>query len=235
MRKFADVDVSFDFPNRDLFDRWRGEGSWDLAIRGLHRSLQLGLRTSIAACLMNINHMHLPELCALARSYSTLLRINVYKPVGSTAYVLDYDQFWRSMEIACANARIVTCSEPVLAPFLSDRSVVRQCGCGRSSLRVRPDGFVTPCVYLPSSGLMITDLADGINFDLPQVPSACLDCEWKTICGGGCEGRRFYRDSSLPDEYCPIVRGKRVHLDCEAGTEIPLVHAGYLCTIVLEP
>src|SRR2546428_11568707 len=87
-------------------------------------------------------------------------------------------------------------------------------GCGRSTVRVAPDGRVLPCTYWPESSLTLADLArlggaivETAEFvEARPVPAACRDCP----CRGGCAGRRRLRgplDPPLP--HSPFVRNHR--------------------------
>src|SRR5258705_11111194 len=66
-------------------------------------------------------------------------------------------------------------------------------GCGRSTVRIAPDGRVMPCTYWPGSRLTITDLeraGAGIVetdefVDARRTPAACVGCP----CRGGWSGR----------------------------------------------
>src|SRR5262249_7022110 len=127
--------------------------------------------------------------------------------------------------------------EPVLAAALGLRAFPGP-GCGRSTVRIAPDGRVLPCTYWPQSGLTIADLeragGDIVEADefvtARRTPPACAGCP----CRGGCAGRRAL--TGHPDDpgpYCPVARGERLVLDWErtAGRDLPKV--GSACTTVV--
>src|SRR5581483_845351 len=90
-------------------------------------------------------------------------------------------------------------------------------GCGRSTVRVAPDGRVLPCTYWPASTLTL-DTLEALGPDIlataefaaaRQAPDACRGCP----CRGGCAGRRMLAGGlGAPDPYCPFARGDRIRL-----------------------
>src|SRR6266850_1621774 len=117
------------------------------------------------------------------------------------------------------NWRTVVTTEPVLAAVLGLRDFPGP-GCGRSTVRIAPDGRVLPCTYWPGSHLTIGDLerAGGNIVEADEfvaarrIPPACVDCP----CRGGCAGRRALTGRpDAPDPYCPFARGELVVLDWE--------------------
>ena len=126
----------------------------------------------------------------------------------------------------------------VLAGVLGLRDAVGP-GCGRSTVRIAPDGRVLPCTYWPGSRLTIDDLqragADIVEcpefVDARRVPAACAACP----CRGGCAGRRALTGRlDAPDPFCPFARGDRVALEWEraGGQDLPKV--GSACTTVVS-
>ncbi len=112
-------------------------------------------------------------------------------------------------------------------------------GCGRSTVRVAPDGGVLPCTYWPASRLTLTDLArlgativESADFvEARRVPAACRDCP----CRGGCAGRRALAGGlDAPDPYCPFTRGERIVLDWERTKREDLPKMGSACTTVVS-
>jgi sulfatase maturation enzyme AslB (radical SAM superfamily) len=46
------------------------------------------------------------------------------------------------------------------------------------------------------------------------LPPACIPCDFREACHGGCAGRRQLQGALLePDFYCPIVRGQEQKLN----------------------
>jgi radical SAM protein with 4Fe4S-binding SPASM domain len=180
----------------------------------------------------------LPALAQVAAGFGANLRINVYQPSRTDRFTLAYDQLWEGFRGLAAATRLVATTEPVLAAVLGLRDFAGS-GCGRSTVRIAPDGRVLPCTYWPDSRLTIADLerAGGQIVEAAEFvaarrsPSACAGCP----CRGGCAGRRAL--TGRPDDadpYCPFARGERIVLDWEraGGRDLPKI--GSACTTVVS-
>ncbi|KKM11831.1 hypothetical protein SY88_06490 [Clostridiales bacterium PH28_bin88] len=241
LKQFNDIDISVEFPNAMEQNQFRGAGAWELATSAIARCKELGLNISIATCLMNINLHAIPQLIDFVRYWDVNLRLNIYKPVHSREFELTYDQFWMAIDTLFEHSKLVSCNEPVINAVLGEIDV--GCSCGGKSLRVRPDGSLVPCVYWNKAAINIkTD--QGITEEVIRekfstlsvysVPEACMDCPHMPACKGGCIGRRLYHNLYEPDPYCPFLRGQKKKLSVSRVPQKDLVHAGYLCTIIVE-
>jgi len=193
LRRFHSVECSLDFPTERDHDAFRGVGNWRTVMGALERCVDLDVPVTVTSVMMSINHDRMPELARLAAGFGAHLRVNVYQPAKTDRFTLTYEQFWRGLQLLSAATRLVATTEPVLAAVL-EMSDFTGPGCGRSTVRVAPDGSVLPCTYWPQSRLTLTDLArlgeaiiETAEFvEARQVPAACRDCP----CRGGCAGRR---------------------------------------------
>lgn len=235
-RYISDVDISLDFPNREMHDAWRIDGSFDHSINMIGRLKELGINLSIALALTNKNYIYLPEFLEILKKYKILLRINIYKPVQNYSLVLNYDQFWTAMKLIADNFGIVGISEPILSIFYEAPNGNGKCGsqCGHS-LRVHADLSVSGCVFISSDMLKLEDF---INFKA-TVPIFCQNCKYMNRCRGGCLGRRILQGGhDRPDYYCPFFNGKKlpdIKFVSSPDANVNLVHLNYLCTMVLSP
>src|SRR3970282_245718 len=85
-------------------------------------------------------------------------RVNIYQPAKTDRFTLTYDQFGEGFKGLLGAARLVTTTEPVLAAVLGLEGFAGP-GCGRSTVRVVPDGRILLCTYWPTSRLTLADLA----------------------------------------------------------------------------
>ena len=234
---FNDIDISLEFPSESKQNAFRGVGAWELAIEAINRCISSNIDTSIACCMMNINIKDIPDFDELLIKYGINLRINTYKPVHTKRYCLSYEEYWEGIKNILAKFKIVSCSEPVLNAVLGIEHNRCSCGCGKTSLRINPDGMVYPCVYWNKSDITINELEliDEKTFsNIHIIPRSCEGCEHKLQCAGGCEGRRVYRGMDLADELCPIARGEKLVISYKLGDKKELIHSNYLCTLILS-
>jgi radical SAM protein with 4Fe4S-binding SPASM domain len=186
---------------------------------------------------MSVNYDRLAALARVAAGLGANLRVNVYQASRTDCFALSYAQFWEGFRRLAASTRLLATTEPVLAGALGLEGVAGQ-GCGRSTVRVAPDGRVLPCTYWPESPLGIADLralgeriVDTPPFrDARLVPARCEGCP----CRGGCAGRRAVAGHLAdPDPYCPFARGDRIALDWERAGSPDLPKVGSACTTVV--
>jgi radical SAM protein with 4Fe4S-binding SPASM domain len=237
--RFASVEFSLDFPTESAHDAFRGPGNWRRVHAGLERCQRLGVPVGITAVLMRINARQIPGLVAVARRAGAYLRVNVYQPAKVDAFTLGYDEFWDAFRALAEASRLVATTEPVLAGVLGLADFTGP-GCGRSTVRVAPDGRILPCTYWPTSALGLDSLETlgpaivaAPEFAAARaIPDPCARCP----CRGGCAGRRaLLGKATEPDPYCPFARGERVALEWPRAAAGDLPKVGSACTTVVAP
>jgi radical SAM protein with 4Fe4S-binding SPASM domain len=239
VRRFRSVEFSIDFPTEAAHDAFRGAGNWRAVHAGLERCHGLGVPVTVTTVLMRQNARTLSGLVEVARRARANLRVNVYQPAKADRFTLDYTEFWDTFRTLADVSRLVATTEPVLAAVLGLEDFAGP-GCGRSTVRVAPDGRVLPCTYWPTSALTVQTLEalgpailTTAEFAAARsVPDPCAGCP----CRGGCAGRRaLLGDLTAPDPYCPFARGDRMELRWPraAGQDLPKV--GSACTTVVAP
>src|SRR5215468_7219641 len=152
LRRFHSVELSLDFPTEREHDAFRGPGNWRNVVLALERCAGLRVPVTVTAVMMSINHLRLPALAGVAAGFGANLRVNVYQPSRTDRFTLTYEQFWDSFRRLAAATRLIATTEPVLAGVL-ELGDFQGPGCGRSTIRIAPDGRVMPCTYWPGSRL----------------------------------------------------------------------------------
>jgi radical SAM protein with 4Fe4S-binding SPASM domain len=190
--------------------------------------------------MMKANYLRLAEVARIAKQFGAPLRVNVYQAVRSDLYALSYGEYWEGFQSLFAATDVIAIGEPLVRamaglPPLSG-------GCGVSTVRVTPRATTQPCVYWPGSGEPLSDLISmgpDILGSAPYeqartLPEACLPCEFRESCHGGCAGRRRLRGALLePDYYCPIIRGERRSLRVRMAATRDLPKLTSSCTTVV--
>jgi len=237
VRRFHSVEFSLDFPTEADHDAFRGAGNWRAVQEGMARCAALGIRATVTAVMMRINYGRLDTLARVAAARGAPLRVNIYQPARSDRFTLSYGEFWEGFRRLLGAARLVATTEPVLAAVLGLEDFPGP-GCGRTTVRVAPDGRVLPCTYWPASRLTLVELetlGEGI-VGTPEflaarsVPAASAGCP----CRGGCAGRRAVTGKlDEPDPYCALERGDRLRLDWTPAVSADLPKLGSACTTVV--
>jgi len=207
-------------------------------VAALERCAGLGVPVTVTAVMMTINYLRLPALARVAAGFGANLRVNVYQPSRTNRFTLTYEEFWDGFRGLAAATRLIATTEPVLAGVLGLDDFAGP-GCGRSTVRIAPDGRVMPCTYWPGSRLTIADLeragagiVEAEEFvDARRTPAACVGCP----CRGGCAGRRaLIGQADAADPYCPFARGNQIVLDWERAARQDLPKVGSACTTVVS-
>jgi radical SAM protein with 4Fe4S-binding SPASM domain len=242
LQYFSDVEFSVDFPDRQRQDSFRAAGNWQTVMDGIQRCRRLGIRVSILAVLMNVNYRDLGRIARLAASLDAGFRINVYQPMHTDRFMLSFEQYWEAFDILFDQAKVISVTEPLVNTFLG-LGGPGGTPCGGGSIRVTPDRRLKPCVYWPESDLTIDDLAEQKEriFASPLfrqtllVPRFCRPCAHVANCGGGCAARRKLRGHlELPDEYCPIYRGRKIELKARLSQVPKPLRSGSICTTIVS-
>jgi len=239
VKRFNSIEFSLDFPTEAQHDAFRGAGNWRHVHAGLERCQSLGVPVGITTVLMRINARGIPALVDVAGRLRAYLRVNVYQPAKVDTFTLTYGEFWDTFRSLAAVSRLVATTEPVLAAALGIEGFAGP-GCGRSTVRVAPDGRILPCTYWPMSALTIESL-EALGPEIVatpefvaarRVPDPCAGCP----CRGGCAGRRaLVGGLANADPYCPFARGDRIRLDWARATAGDFPKVGSACTTVVAP
>jgi radical SAM protein with 4Fe4S-binding SPASM domain len=240
LRAFHDVEFSLDYPTQAEQDAQRGNCNWELIHRQAERCVRLGVPVTIVAVMMKPNYLRLAEVAQVAKQFDAPLRVNVYQAVRSDIYALSYGEYWEGFRRLFAETDVIAIGEPLVRAMAGLPPL--RTGCGVSTIRVTPRGTTQPCVYWPGSGEPLSDLIsmgldilDSAPFDQARtLPEACLPCEFRESCHGGCAGRRRLQGALLePDYYCPIVRGERPSLQIHMAATRDLPKLSSSCTTVV--
>jgi len=238
----TDLEFSLDFATEAERDTWRGPGNWRLVLEQAARSRKLGVAVTIVAVMMQTNYDKLPALGSIAFSHDANFRVNVYQPVKTDAFSLNYDQFWAGFQKLFESCPLAVCGEPIVRALLGLE--VPSVGCGRTTIRVTPKGEVLPCVYWTRRELRLAELkrwgSAVINTpafrELGSIPQFCRDCRFVEVCRGGCAGRRLLRGGlEMPDEFCPFVNLRPLpELASRPGSHRQFSKSASACTTVFS-
>ena len=240
LRGFHDIEFSLDYPTQAEQDAQRGPGNWALIHEQAVRCVRLNIPVTIVAVMMKSNYLRLADVARVAKQFESPLRVNVYQAVRSDAYALTYEEYWESFRRLFAETDVIAIGEPLVRAMTGLPPL--KGGCGVSTVRVTPRATTQPCVYWPGSGEPLSNLAtagvdilDSAPFEQARtLPEACLPCEFRESCHGGCAGRRRLQGALLqPDFYCPIIRGERPQLEVRMASNRDLPKFGSSCTTVV--
>ncbi len=227
------VSVSLDGAAADVHDRFRGEGSFEKALRGIGCLRDNSIPFQINTTLTKRNCKQLEDICRLAKLLgASAFHIFMLVPVGCGQVLAETDmlsagQIERKLiEIYELSKKStlevkVTCG-PQYQRVIKQRGysgeLSRGCLAGGGVLFVSHKGEVFPCGYLPvKCGNVLEDSLSEIWFDSEELlrmcdssnlEGKCGRCDYKDVCGG-CRGRAYAASGNYMSEeplcaYIPV-------------------------------
>lgn len=229
------IGVSIDSINKTLHDKFRGrDGAWERTVKGITIAKDKGLGFQIQTTATKENYHEIDEIIDFSyelgcKAFNLFFLVCTGRGHGLTditpqqyeallaKLVSLQDKYGDKMIIKakCApHFKRVAYQHNINAKALE--GYTSDCLAGKHYCRVTPDGYVTPCPYMPLGvgNVKKASLEDIWNkapvfqhLRTPELKGKCGKCEYKIICGG-CRARSFaFTDDYLHDdpwcEYTP--------------------------------
>lgn len=253
-----EVDVSLDYADRDKHNEFRGQPkAYDWALK----TLELCYANSIPVTIVTLGSdltlfkANVEGIFKIANRYNAVVRINIYRPTNgiddqSKQFILQTENLLKFLEYIHEHHRTLSVSDALLSPIFT--GTASKDPSGKNSLRILPNGNITPSTYLISDDFVLGNIKDDISLatlDLNEVliekmrnviPEQCTGCSYIEMCEGGVLDRRYLWNGSLDkkDPYCFIDDEELVSkynfklpVDNENFTS---VHDGYLPTMFFK-
>jgi len=238
------IQVSLDGASKSTHDHIRGEGSFDLAVRGIDNLMNEGMEKDILIAFtpMKVNINEVPDIVdfALERQIP-VVQFPPLSPSGrakrrwSELRLSDNEMLWfwefiskRSGELKGTMDLLADC----FSININNPGVPYRCSIG-SQLRVDPEGYVYPCqcFHFGSEyclgnirekslgsivyGQRLREITEKC-FQRPLNISECRKCKWRNLCGSGCMGIAFESSGTIMRPASCEVRKKWVEKLFEA-------------------
>jgi radical SAM protein with 4Fe4S-binding SPASM domain len=238
------IQISLDGASEETNDRIRGEGSFDLAVKGMDNLLNEGMGKDmvIAFTPMKPNFNEIPDIIDFALKRQ--IPVVQFPPLTSSGRAktkwselrLSNDEmlwFWefvskRSQELRGKMDLLADC----FSIDINRIGVPHRCSIG-TQLRVDPHGYVyaCQCFHFGSEyclgntrekslknmvyGQRIEEIKKAC-FQRPSNINECRRCKWKNFCGGGCMGNAFESSGTILNPESCEVRKKWIEKLFEA-------------------
>jgi radical SAM protein with 4Fe4S-binding SPASM domain len=250
-----EVDLSLDYadPNRHSISRGHPQ-----AYRWVMETIDLCKRAEIQATLVilgideTLALVNLAAIFDLAMENNCFVRLNIFRPNNhQNLKTLSYSTLKQAIAYMIKNHSVVSLSDPLFAAIISAENSPD--ASGRTSLRILPDGSITPSTYLVTKKWkrahirhvalgdkrLVERLSQGISNE--TIPHACYGCAYASLCRGGAIDRRmiWYGTMNQQDPYCPLRNNDSI-AQWRGHGEIhhvdgPGIHDGYLPTLIFAP
>jgi radical SAM protein with 4Fe4S-binding SPASM domain len=247
--------VSIDFGFREKHNEFRNNSFvYDWAIKTLELFHEFKKRTTIVFLGTNetLEKSNICSLFELAQKYDSIVRLNLYRPIGginqqTKKFIPKFEVIKQALEYICKHYKILSISDPLFSSIFTSEENVHADSSGLSSIRILPDGSITPSTYLISNEFKKLNIQMKNVFEMlnksefknlidRNIPQECVGCEYETKCQGGAFDRRYlwYKDFKKKDPYCPLEKGKIVNIDklkITLNSDFQSIHDGYLPTM----
>ncbi len=259
LKSIDEVDISLDYADKEKHNNFRGQNkAYDWAINMIKFCSENNKRTTIVSLGSDVvvTKENMTGIFEIASEYDTMLRMNIYRPTGgindfSKAFLLSKERLINFLRWVYDNHKILALDDALLSAIILNKK--NSDPSGINSLRILPNGDVTPSTYLIQDSFIIGNLKDDIDLnDLEKlkdgklkkiveniVPDECKNCKYVSVCQGGVVDRRYLWNNTLnkKDPYCFIddeelmekVKGIKL-----SGESIQSVHDGYLPTMFFK-
>lgn len=185
----------------------------------------------------------------LAHKYNAILRMNLYRPTEgiddfAQRFILPSQELVSILRWISKNYTILSISDTLFSNLLTEHYEVDPSGI--DSLRILPDGKITPSTYLIQEDFIVGNISEGeilkkleedniidrIIYEI--IPKECNGCRYVSTCKGGVYDRRYLWNKTLEkkDPYCFYQPGTS-ELEKITVSSMPFhsVHHGYLPTM----
>ena len=250
-----EVDLSLDFHDPLQHTQFRGHPkAYDWVLDSIDCCQNAAIKTTIVVMGIDVTLeiANLERLLDLAKQKGCFLRINIFRPNHAQKISpLSYTVLKQALSSILTNHRVVSLGDPLFYALICGKAYSD--ATGKTSLRILPDGSITPSTYLVSPEWRCAHIKDTklqeISFRhclIPglqdsKLPTFCQGCSLQAICKGGAIDRRiiWYGTLEEPDPYCPYRHGDTpdnwsLCADIRT-TPGPIVHDGYLPTLIFAP
>lgn len=256
MDAIDEMDISVDYADPEKHTRFRGQPkAYDWALETLD-FCQKNNKPATIVCLgsaVNAYPENLAGIFEIAKQYGAILRMNLYRPTDgidefSKRFILEPDALVDLLRWIGREHTILSISDALYSSLLTDR--FEKDPSGFDSLRVLPNGDVSPSTYLIKKEYIVGNIKEKnilerlMNDDFLHsiieevIPEECAGCRYADSCKGGVYDRRYLWKGTLnrKDPYCTYTPGDP-EWEKLPVSDAPFhsVHHGYLPTMFFKP
>lgn len=256
VKSIDEMDISLDFCDPEKHNAFRGQAhAFQWAMDTLEFCKEHNITATIV-CLgsaQNTDIENIQGIFSIAQKYDVKVRMNIYRPTEginefTSHFILPPEKLVELLYWVDKHYAILAISDALFSNLLTDNAEADPSGI--DSLRILPNGDITPSTYLIHEEFVVGHIKDsnilqrlndqkilqGIIHDL--IPEECGGCKYKNSCKGGVYDRRYLWNGSLSrkDPYCLYTPGDSDFQKVKISqAKFESVHHGYLPTIFFAP
>jgi radical SAM protein with 4Fe4S-binding SPASM domain len=253
LSSITEVDISLDFKDQERHNNFRGQkNAYDWAISAIDMCKEQGIEVTLVFIGTNetMELENLEGLFKIAMRYDIKLRMNLFRPTNginakNKKYIASFEKILEALNWINNNHTVLAIDDALFSALLVGGQKLTEY---QNSLRILPDGSITPSTYLISSEFRKYKITDGrilqnlepsnMGIDY-MLPDNCKDCIYKDNCGGGVYDRRYlwYGTFTEKDPYCPFRYKRKIpefKINQSKYSKVSSIHHGYLPTMFFE-
>ncbi len=249
-----EIDVSLDFADAESHNSFRGQhNAYKWAIDTLEICKKYNKKTTIVFLGSKKNALkdNVNKIFLIAKKYDAIVRMNIYRPTNgidnkAKEFIMDRQQIIDLLMYINENHIVISLGDAYFAPILT--GLKRSDPSGADSLRILPNGTITPSTYLINDSYCVGSIYEENVLEnihkkiqkkiLPTIPMECNDCFYKNICQGGVYDRRilWYGTLLKKDPYCITSYDKEIPAIIKTdSSNFRSIHDDYLPTMFFKP
>ena len=259
LKAIDEVDVSLDYAKEDAHNNFRGQRKayqWAMnMIKLCHDNNKRLTIVSLGSDLV-VTKENMEGLFDIANKNGAILRMNIYRPTNgidnfSKQFILSQKRLVDFIKWVNDNYGILALDDALLSAIILGKK--NNDPSGVNSLRILPNGDITPSTYLIQDDFIIGNLKDNVDLkDIKKlkdnkldhivkniIPKECENCKYVSKCEGGVIDRRYLWNGSLDkkDPYCFVddsILMSKVEDIHTIEEKFESVHDGYLPTMFFK-
>ncbi len=248
-----EVDVSLDFATHKAHGEFRGQPqafTWAMEMLDYLKKYNKLITIVFLGSKANSSKKNIKKIFKIGKKYDAIMRMNIYRPVSpnqevNDKFFLSYEKLIDIVSFIGKKYKVLSLSDSLLNSIFQVNTKVYD-ATGKSSLRILPDGSITPSTYLISQEYKVKTIREpnvlhDISFTdtLKEVkPAKCEGCIFEENCKGGVIDRRMlvYKTLDHVDPYCPFLGKRKLPKPIKVEENIGRisVHDGYLPTLFFK-
>lgn len=249
-----EFDISLDYADLEKHNKFRNQnnaGKWVLNTLKFCREFNKETTIVCLGSKVNMYMENIDGLFKIAKEYGCKIRVNIYRPTeGVNEFSKQF--IWEPRELVdilyqiSDKYKVLAISDAFLANVLTEKN--EKDPSGIDSIRILPDGSITPSTYLISDDFIIGNIKQReVLKDLDKnavllkrikevIPNECKGCSYEYQCKGGVIDRRYlwYGSLEYKDPYC-VFEPESMRKIALSEDKFESVHYGYLPTLFFAP
>lgn len=248
-----------DYAKEDEHNNFRGQNkayTWAMNMLDLcHKNNKRLTIVSLGSDLV-VTKENMTGIFDIANKNGAILRMNIYRPTNglddfSKQFLLSKERLIDFLKWVNDNYDILALDDALLSAIILGKK--NSDSSGVNSLRILPNGNITPSTYLIQDDFIVGNIKDNVDLNkikelkdnkLNQIveeviPKECENCKYVSMCKGGVIDRRYLWNGSLKekDPYCFVDdsalmnKVKKINIIEE---KFESVHDGYLPTMFFK-